>query len=190
MDIAIYLYDGVTALDAVGPYDLLNRLPDAAVLMVGDGARSKQAQGGLTLVAAHDLDDMPTPDVVLVPGGGAGLREQLGNKRLLDWLRQSSDSASWVTSVCTGALILGASGLLDGRRATTHWRARDYLAGFGATYVDERVVEDGKIMTGAGVTAGLDLALTLAARLAGDQIARAIQLSAHYDPHPDRKSVV
>ena len=184
MQVAIYLYDGMTALDAIGPYDLLNRLPGVTIEMIGDGPGPKEAQGGLALTARKDLSEVSAAEVVLVPGGGRGIRDQLGNDRLLEWLRAAHQSSVWTTSVCTGALILGAAGLLDGARATTHWRARDVLARYGATYVDERVVEDGRVITGAGVTAGLDMALVLIERLAGRQLAEAVQLSAHYDPQP------
>jgi transcriptional regulator GlxA family with amidase domain len=194
MRIAVYVYDGMTALDAVGPYDILNRIPGAEVTAVGHGRGRKRAEGGLEVAAAADLDEFTTADVVVVPGGGAqGLAEQLRNDRLLDWLQMRSGDVAWVASVCTGALVLGAAGLLHGRRATTHWRARDHLSRYGAVYVDERVVEDGNVMTCGGVTAGIDLALTLTLRLAGSEIARAVQLSAHYAPeplfppeHPDR----
>jgi transcriptional regulator GlxA family with amidase domain len=183
MRIAIVVYDGMTALDAVGPYDILNRLPDTEVSTVGVGAGPKRAEGGLGVVAAQDLSAVTAADVVLVPGGGK-LGAVMRSERLHEWLRDRHATAAWTASVCTGALVLGAAGLLDGRRVTTHWRAREHLARFGATFVDERVVVDGSLVTGGGVTAGIDLALTLARLLHGDDIARAVQLSAHYDPQP------
>ncbi|HUP72400.1 MAG TPA: DJ-1/PfpI family protein [Acidimicrobiales bacterium] len=184
MLIAFYLFDGMTALDAVGPYDVLNRIPGVEVQTVGDGAGPKRAEGGMHLVATIDIDQLQRPDVLVVPGGGRTIASQTKNARLLDWVHTVHGSAQWTVSVCTGALILGAAGLLKGRRATTHWRAREFLASYGAQYVDERVVEDGSVMTCGGVTAGIDMALALTGRLAGAAVAEAVQLSVHYDPHP------
>jgi transcriptional regulator GlxA family with amidase domain len=181
----LYLFDGMTALDAIGPYDLLNRLPDVEVRTVGDGADEKVVMGGMRLIADADLAEVTAADVLLVPGGGwRGVTRQTQNERVLEWVQDLDGRTTWTASICTGALVLGAAGLLRGRRATTHWRSRDALDKYGATYVDERVVQDGTIMTGAGVTAGLDLALTLADRLAGRDVAEAVQLSAQYDPQP------
>lgn len=184
--IAIYVFDGLTALDAIGPYDIVNRLPDTEVVLVGDGAGTKRAVGGAGLIASVDLDDVIAPDVVVVPGGGPLIGDQIRNDRFLDWLRRVDETSTWTTSVCTGALLLGAAGLLAGRRATTHWRARSALGRFGADYVDARWVQDGKYVTAAGVSAGIDMAVALCELLAGPLVSEAVQLSAHHDPAPPR----
>src|SRR5919199_4325895 len=184
MDIAIPLYDRFTALDAVGPYEVLWRLPGARVRWIGAEARPYATDRGLQLVAEATLDDVPAPDVLVVPGG-TGTSDVLGDERLVDWIRAAHETSTWTTSVCTGALLLGAAGVLDGLRATTHWAYLDALAAYGAEPVaDERVVEQGKVVTSAGVSSGIDMALTLAARIAGEEAAQAIQLRIEYDPRP------
>jgi transcriptional regulator GlxA family with amidase domain len=183
MEIAIPLYDRFTALDAVGPYEVLWRLPGATVRWVGVEARPYATDRGLQLVAEATLDDVPAPDVVVVPGG-TGTRDALRDERLVEWIRAADATSTWTTSVCTGALLLGAAGLLDGLRATTHWAYMDALSGYGAEAASERVVRQGKIITSAGVSSGIDMALTLAAEIAGDDVAQAIQLRIEYDPMP------
>jgi len=184
MEIAIPLYDRFTALDAVGPYEVLWRVPGANVRWVGAEARPYATDRGLQLVADATLDDVPAPDVLVVPGG-TGTRDALGDERLVAWIRAAHATSTWTTSVCTGALLLGAAGVLDGLRATTHWAYLDALAGYGAEpAADERVVEQGKVITSAGVSSGIDMALTLAARIAGADVAQAIQLRIEYDPQP------
>jgi transcriptional regulator GlxA family with amidase domain len=183
MDIAILLYERFTALDAVGPYEVLWRVPGARVRWVGVEARPYATDRGLQLVADAALADVPAPDVLVVPGG-TGTHDALGDERLLDWIRTADATSTWTTSVCTGALLLGAAGLLRGLRATTHWAFMDDLAGFGAEPTSERVVEQGKIVTAAGVSSGIDMALALAAKIAGDDVAQAIQLRIEYDPQP------
>ena len=184
MEIAIPLYDRFTALDAVGPYEVLWRVPGARVRWVAAEARPYATDRGLQLVAEATLDDVPAPDVLVVPGG-TGTRDALGDERLVDWIRAAHETSTWTTSVCTGALLLGAAGVLDGLRATTHWAYLDALAAYGAEPVaDERVVEQGKVVTSAGVSSGIDMALTLAARIAGEEAAQAIQLRIEYDPRP------
>jgi putative intracellular protease/amidase len=184
MNIAILLYDKFTALDAIGPYEVLSRLPGASVTFVAAEAGPVRTDNGmLTLLAERSLQDTAQPDIVLVPGGPGEVHARAGGAAL-DWLRDADRTSTWTTSVCTGSLILAAAGLLDGRRATTHWLAFDELRGLGAEPVDERVVFDGKLVTGAGVSAGIDMALALAARIAGDVVAQAIQLGIEYDPHP------
>jgi transcriptional regulator GlxA family with amidase domain len=138
----------------------------------------------LRIAATTRLDDVPNPDIVVVPGGGAPTLRQLANPVLLDYLRAADRSAEIVASICTGSLLLAGAGLLDGRRATTHWAYHRFLNRLGATYVPERVVEDGRYLTGAGVSAGIDAALRLAARLTNDDLARMVQLAIEYDPHP------
>jgi transcriptional regulator GlxA family with amidase domain len=183
MQIAILAFDGMTALDAIGPAQVLAFLPGASIAWTAVDPGPRRTDAGTSLVAAHALADISRPDVVLVPGG-LDMRPVMADPRVLDWLRVVDATTTWTTSVCTGALVLGAAGLLRGRRATTHWAMLDRLARFGATPVSERVVVDGKVITAAGVSAGIDMALRLAARLAGEPIARSIQLGIEYDPDP------
>jgi len=184
MDIAIPLFDGITALDAIGPYEVLSRLPGARVRFVGITAGSYQTDNRqLTLVAAEPLSAVPHPEIVMVPGG-FGTRALLTPNPLLDWIRTAHETTQWTTSVCTGSLLLGAAGLLKGLEATTHWMAMDTLRELGARPTLRRVVVQGKIITAAGVSSGIDMALTLAARIAGDEVAQAIQLGIEYDPQP------
>jgi transcriptional regulator GlxA family with amidase domain len=184
MDIAILLYPRLTALDAIGPYEVLSRLPGASLEFVATERGPVRTDNGmLTLVAEHSLDDMPHPDIVLVPGGPGEVAARAG-RPVLDWLRAVDETSSWTTSVCTGSLILAAAGLLDGRRATSHWLALEQLRRLGAVPVRERVVFDGKMVTAAGVSAGIDMALALAAAVAGETVAQAIQLGIEYDPRP------
>jgi transcriptional regulator GlxA family with amidase domain len=184
MNIAILLYDKFTALDAIGPYEVLSRLPGASVTFVAaEPGPVRTDNGMLALVVEHSLDDVSQPEIVLVPGGPGEVAARAGGAAL-EWLRAVDRTSMWTTSVCTGSLVLAAAGLLDGRRATTHWLAFDELRRLGAEPVDERVVFDGKLVTAAGVSAGIDMALALAARIAGDQVAQAIQLGIEYDPQP------
>ena len=184
MDIAIPLFERFTALDAVGPYETLSRLPGARVTFVAAQPGPVTTDNGmLTLVAGRALSDLPSPDVVVVPGG-IGSRAMMRDTALIDWVRAAHDTTQWTCSVCTGSLVLGAAGLLDGLEATTHWMAMETLASTGARPTSRRVVEQGKIITAAGVSAGIDMGLTLAARIAGDTVAQAIQLGIEYDPEP------
>jgi putative intracellular protease/amidase len=184
VEIAIPLYERFTALDAVGPYEVLSRLPGARVRFIARDAGPVVTDNGmLTLLAEASLDDVPSPDVVLVPGG-TGTWDALSDEELVSWMSSAHATSDWTTSVCTGSLLLGAAGLLDGLTATTHWAARGGLEQFGATPVAERVVEHGKIVMAAGVSAGIDMALVLAARIAGEETAKAIQLGIEYDPDP------
>ena len=184
MEIAILIFDGLTALDAIGPYEVLSRLPGAELRLVAKQAGLKRADtGALGVQADLALADLADPEVVLVPGG-PGNRALMSDPEVLEWLRAAHGGSTWTTSVCTGALVLGAAGILDGKRATTHWAFLDRLSELGAEPVTERVVEDGKVMTAAGVSAGIDMALTLAARIAGEEVAQAIQLGIEYDPAP------
>jgi transcriptional regulator GlxA family with amidase domain len=183
MDIAILAFDGMTALDAVGPAQVLALLPGAAVRWVSPEPGPRRTDAGMSIVADQRLADVEHPDVVLVPGG-LDMRPVMADARVLDWLRAAHATTRWTTSVCTGALVLGAAGLLRGRRATTHWAVLDRLEKFGATPVGERVVIDGKVITAAGVSAGIDMALRLAERLADATTAQGIQLGIEYDPQP------
>ncbi len=184
MKIAILVYDKFTALDAIGPYEVLSRLPGAALEFVAAEPGPVVTDNGmLTLVAERSIRDVPSTDIVLVPGGPGEVAARAGGP-VLEWLRAVHATSTWTTAVCTGSLILAAAGLLDGKRATSHWLALEKLGEMGAEPVAERVVFDGKIVTGAGVSAGIDMALTLAAAAAGDAVAQAIQLGIEYDPQP------
>ncbi len=186
MQIAIVLYPGLTALDAVGPYEVLRLLPDADVRFVGARPDPVVSDSGvLVLGITHTYDETPAPDIVLVPGSGPRTATAMADKRLIDWLRAVHETTAWTTSVCTGAMILGAAGLLDGKPATTHWAVQPALGAMGADpRPGERIVRAGKIVTAAGVSAGIDLALWLAAEVAGRQHAEMIQLYIEYDPKP------
>ena len=183
MRIAIFLYDRMTSLDAIGPFDVLQHLPGAEIVFVGDTAGVKRTSGQpLGLVADRGFGDVPSADILVVPGGDQ--ERVMRDAATLAWIRRIHETTTWTTSVCTGSLILAAAGLLRGLRATTHWAVLDQLREFGATPVSERVVEQGKIVTAAGVSAGIDMALRLAERIAGADIAQAIQLMIEYDPEP------
>src|SRR5919106_5213345 len=184
MRIGILIFDKFTALDAVGPYEVLSRLPGAEFRFVAkEAGPARPDTGARAVVAERSLADTEPPDLFLVPGG-EGNRPLMKDPEVLDWVRSAHEASTWTTSVCTGALVLGAAGILDGVRATTHWAHLDSLTGFGATPVSERVVEDGRVLTAAGVSSGIDLALHLAAKLAGEDVAKAIQLGIEYDPAP------
>jgi putative intracellular protease/amidase len=183
MRIVIPLFDGFTALDAVGPYEVLCRLPGAEIVWAGLEAGPVTAEpGALTLVAKVATSEIDACDVLVVPGGP---RSRVAAKAgLADWVRRVHPSTQWTTSVCTGADILGMAGVLQGLEATTHWSATERLAEYGATYTEERVVVQGKVVTAAGVSAGIDMGLRLASLIAGDEVAKAIQLGIEYDPQP------
>jgi transcriptional regulator GlxA family with amidase domain len=182
MRIAIPVFNGMTALDAVGPYEVLSRLPGAEVIFVGESAGLIRTDNKfLGINADRRLDELDSADILLVPGGPT---VPMDNARLLDWVKRVDATSRWTTSVCTGALVLGAAGLLRGLKATTHWAFLDQLAGFGAIPVTERVVEQGKVITAAGVSSGIDMGLHLAARVAGAEFAKMIQLFIEYDPQP------
>jgi transcriptional regulator GlxA family with amidase domain len=184
MKIAILIFDKLTALDAVGPYEVLSRLPNAELRFVAKEPGPKRTDtGALSLNADVAISELPDPDVVLVPGG-EGNRPLMRDGEVLDWLRAAHEANTWTTSVCTGALVLGAAGILEGKRATTHWAYRERLREFGAEPVVARYVEDGKVVTAAGVSAGIDMALHLAARDVGEEFAKAVQLAIEYDPAP------
>ncbi|OBQ48798.1 glutamine amidotransferase [Streptomyces sp. H-KF8] len=184
MQIAIVLFDRFTALDAIGPYEMLCRIPGADTVFVARRPGPvRNDLGDLALVADKGLEEVPAPDILVVPGG-PGQSAQMDNEELLGWLRTASAASTWTTSVCTGSLLLAAAGLLEGRRATSHWLALDGLAAFGAEPTGERVVTDGKFITAAGVSSGIDMGLTLVGRAAGDEHAQLVQLGTEYDPQP------
>ncbi|MEU9223962.1 DJ-1/PfpI family protein [Streptomyces massasporeus] len=184
MQIAIVLYDRFTALDAIGPYETLGRLPDAETVFVAEEAGPvRNDSGNLALVADRTLADVPHPDIIVVPGGPGPL-PLATDRPLLTWLRTADATSTWTTSVCTGSLLLAAAGLLRGRRATSHWLALEELKRHGVEPTGERVVTDGKYVTAAGVSSGIDMGLTLLGRIAGDDHARLVQLGTEYDPQP------
>ncbi|GAO12200.1 hypothetical protein TPA0598_10_01700 [Streptomyces lydicamycinicus] len=184
MQLAILLYDRFTTLDAVGPYETLSRLPGAEAVFVGERTGPyRNDLGSLGLVADATLDQVTAPDILVVPGG-PGQVAHMTDGPLHEWLRAVDTHTTWTTSVCTGSLLLAAAGLLTGRRATSHWLALDQLPAFGAEPTGERVVFDGKYVTAAGVSSGIDMGLALAGRIAGDTAAQTIQLGIEYDPQP------
>lgn len=182
--IAILLYPDVTQLDLTGPYEVLCRCPDAQVHLVGRNRDPVKTEHGMVILPTTAFEEMPRADVLCVPGASRGVHALLQDALTLRYVRQIAASARFVTSVCTGSLILGAAGLLKGRKATTHWTSMHLLAEFGAIATPGRVVRDGHIITGGGVTAGIDFALEMAAVLHGPLVAQAIQLGIEYNPAP------
>jgi transcriptional regulator GlxA family with amidase domain len=184
MQIAYLLYDRFTALDIIGPHDVLNSVPgNESIFVAEEPGPVRNESDTLSLVADASIDEVRSPDIVVVPGG-FGNRVLLEHEPLHEWIRTVHENSAWTTSVCTGALLLAAAGLLDGVPATTHWLARDLLAELGAKVVPERVVQDGKIVTAAGVSSGIDMALRLVQQINGDEVAQAVQLGIEYDPEP------
>ena len=184
MEITILAFAGMTPLDAVGPFEVLGRLPGAKIGVAALEPGPQRTHGGsLALVADYALTDVAATDILLI-AGGAGADALAGNPQVTDWVARLHETTRLTASVCTGALILGAAGVLKGCRAVTHWRAMEALAGYGARPVNQRVVWDGKVVSCAGVSAGIDMALQLAAELSDEETARAIQLAIEYDPQP------
>jgi transcriptional regulator GlxA family with amidase domain len=184
LDVAILLFDRVTALDAVGPYEVLSRLPGAQVTFVGERVGPVRTDTGhLALHVDATLDDTQAADILLVPGG-IGQQAHMQPGPVHDWVRHIDATSTWTTSVCTGSLILASAGLLKDRAATSHWMRRADLAGYDVTPVDERVVFDGKYVTAAGVSAGVDMALMLTDRIAGRRATETVQCGIEYDPRP------
>lgn len=184
MRIACLVFEGITALDIVGPYEVLQRLPDADLGFVARRPGVIRTDNGfLGLVADRGFDEVPEADVLVVPGGFA-TRALEADAETLDWIRAVDATTTWTTSVCTGSMLLAAAGLLVGKEATSHWASLPRLADYGAIPTGQRVVERGKVVTAAGVSSGIDMALVLAARIAGDDFARAVQLGIEYDPQP------
>jgi transcriptional regulator GlxA family with amidase domain len=182
--VSILIFDGLTALDAVGPYDVLRQVPGWEVTFVGKvPGEVRTEDGGLGLIADVGLDAAPVADILLVPGG-SGERALHADAEVLDWVRATDRETRRTTSVCTGSLVLGAAGLLEGRRATTYWQNLEELRDFGAEPVTSRWVEDGKYLTAAGVSAGIDMALHLVAEEVAPEMSQAVQLGIEYDPSP------
>jgi putative intracellular protease/amidase len=184
VDIVCLLFEGITALDIVGPYEVLQRLPEANVKFVAKAAGEVRTDNKfLALVADYALAEVTSAHVLVIPGGFA-TRALEGDTALLEWIRAVDATTTWTTSVCTGSMLLAAAGLLDGKEATTHWASLDRLKEYGAIPTGRRVVEQGKIITAAGVSSGIDMGLTLVARIAGDEYAQGVQLGIEYDPQP------
>lgn len=184
MEIVILLFPRFTALDAVGPYEVLRNLPGASVTFVAKEVGPVRTDAGsLAITADKAIRDVTSADVVVIPGG-PGQSDFMEDDEILDWLRAIDQTTTWTTSVCTGSLLLAAAGLLEGKQATTHWTALEHLTRYGAEPTLLRVVEQGKVITAAGVSAGIDMGLRLAAKIAGDDVAMAIQLGIEYDPQP------
>ncbi|WP_375385693.1 DJ-1/PfpI family protein [uncultured Microbacterium sp.] len=177
------LFPHVTQLDLTGPVQVFSKLPDATVDLVWHRREPVETDAGFSILPTTTFAEAPQADVLMVPGG-QGAFELMDDPIALDFIRHQAQGARYVTSVCTGAFALGAAGLLDGRRATTHWASHPLLAMFGAVPEHARVVRDGNVITAGGVTSGIDFALTLAAEIYGDQTARSVQLTLEYDPHP------
>lgn len=184
MQIAFLVYEGLTALDIIGPYEVLCRIPDADVRFVSKQPEVSVDTGAFKLATEHRLPDVPRPDVFVVPGGLAGTLAAAKDEEILGWVREAHAHSTFSTSVCTGSLILGAAGLLKGLEATTHWAAKAMLEETGASYVADRVVRQGRIVTAAGVSSGIDMALYLVGEILGPEDARLVQLAIEYDPQP------
>jgi cyclohexyl-isocyanide hydratase len=185
--VGMILFDGVTQLDLTGPYEVFARMPRTTVRLVAATLDPVRTEWGMTIVPDATFETAPPLDLLCVPGGW-GINAMLDDEALLGFLRSRAPRARYVTSVCSGALLLGAAGLLKGYRATTHWMSLDLLASFGADPVAERVVHDRNRITGGGVTAGIDFGLVVAGELFGDPVAQAIQLAIEYDPAPPYRS--
>jgi cyclohexyl-isocyanide hydratase len=194
-NVGFVIFPDLTQLDFTGPQQVLARLPESAMHIVAKSAAAVPSDSGLALVPTHTFETCPRLDLICVPGGIAGVVRAMGDRETIDFVRRQASAAKYVTSVCTGAFILGVAGLLKGRRATTHWAFTELLPLVGATYEKGRVVKDGSVITAGGVTSGIDFGLRAVAEIAGESVAQAIQLGLEYDPdppfasgHPDRAS--
>lgn len=183
MKIVIFLFDGFTALDIVGPYEVLNKLPGSEIYLTGIEKKEYKDTYGLKIRADYSVDEIKQADVLLIPGG-YGIDKLLSDKEIKSWIREIDKTTEWTTSVCSGSLLLAESGLLENKNCTTHWRRKEQLGKYNLSVKNERYVEDGKIITSAGVSAGIDMALFLAGRIAGEKAAKMIQLAVEYDPAP------
>lgn len=183
MQISFLFYEGMTTLDIIGPHEVLAHLPEVTIQRVAKRAGKVRAGFGLELIAEYALSEVAQTDILVVPGGGRATNLS-HEPEIINWIKAIHETTQWTTSVCTGSLILGAADILQGKRATTHWAVLDRLRSWGATPVSQRVVEEGKIMTAAGVSAGIDMALMLAAKIAGQEVAERLQLGLEYDPQP------
>jgi len=181
--IAILLFDNYTALDVVGPYEVLSKIPDSTIYMVGVKPGLYKDIKGLQMSADYSLNDMRNPDILIIPGG-FGIDAILNNQDIICWIQDAHISSKWTVSVCSGALLLGAAGLLKDHKATTHWNRKEQLVKYGVILQNERYVKDGKIITSAGVSAGIDMSLYLLSLVVNENYAKAVQLGMEYDPKP------
>src|SRR5215470_5904142 len=194
-NVGFVIFPDLTQLDFTGPQQVLARLPDSTMHIVAKSAAPVPSDSGLGLVPTHTFENCPQLDLICVPGGNAGVVKVMGDDETIEFVRRQSINAKYVTSVCTGAFILGVAGMLKGRRATTHWAFTELLPLVGATHEKGRVVKDGNVITAGGVTSGIDFGLRMVAEIAGETVAQAVQLGLEYDPdppfasgHPDQAS--
>ena len=183
LTIALLLYDGFTALDVAGPYEVFSKIPNAKVHFVAEKKGLYADTKGMQVMADTSLDELPFPDMLIVPGG-FGVDALLTNEAVLDWVRHAHERSIWTVSVCSGALLLGAAGILNDKKATTHWNRKGQLAAYCPHILEERYVLDGKVMTSAGVSAGIDMALYLLSLITNETYAKVVQLGMEYDPQP------
>ncbi|MCL1702647.1 DJ-1/PfpI family protein [Lysinibacillus sp. Bpr_S20] len=185
MKVIIFLYNGVTMLDAIGPYEVLRHMDDTEVLFVAEKKGEIKADSGfIDIHVKHSIDDSKEADILIIPGSTIGFMQEMKNENVLNWIREVDKTTKWTTSVCTGSLLLASAGLLNGLKATSHWKAINLLSNFGAIATKERVIEQGKYITSSGVSAGIDMALQLSNKLVGEDQTKAIQLAIEYDPQP------
>jgi cyclohexyl-isocyanide hydratase len=185
--INMLLFKGMTQLDLTGPYEILARMSGARIELVGESMAAVSCDGTLSIIPTRTRDTVGQADLLVVPGG-PGVDDAILDPGWIDFVREQGRAARWIFGICTGSLLLGAAGLLRGRRATGHWQARDLLSQFGATVIHERMVVDGNVFTAGGVTAGIDMALRVVAELRGEEAAKRIQLQIEYDPEPPFRS--
>lgn len=183
-NVGFVIFPDLTQLDFTGPQQVLARLPNSAMHIVAKSLAPVPSDSGLGLVPTHTFDNCPRLDLLCIPGGNAGVVQAIADRETIAFVRRQAATAKYITSVCTGAFILGAAGLLKGRRATTHWAFTELLPLVGATHEKSRVVKDGNLITAGGVTSGIDFGLSVVAEIAGDAVAQAIQLGLEYDPQP------
>jgi transcriptional regulator GlxA family with amidase domain len=183
LKIAILLFDNFTALDVVGPYEVLSKIPNSRIYMVAIEPKLVKDIKGLQISADYSLNDIKNPDILVIPGG-FGIDSILDNQDIINWIQNAHKTSKWTVSVCSGALLLGSAGLLKDCKATTHWNRKNQLAKYGAILQNDRYVKDGKIVTSAGVSAGIDMSLYLLSLIVNENFAKAIQLGMEYDPKP------
>ncbi|GEN45241.1 DJ-1/PfpI family protein [Alkalibacillus haloalkaliphilus] len=185
MKIIIYVYDGMTMLDAIGPYEVLRNMTDAEVLFVAEEKGEIKADSGfIDINVKYNINDINQADILVIPGSSIAFMKEIENENVLNWIREVDKSTKWTTSVCTGSIILASAGLLSGLKATSHWKPINLLSQFNAIPTRERVVEQDKFITAAGVSAGIDMAIYLSNKIVGEIETRAIQLTIEYDPQP------
>lgn len=183
-NVGFLIFPELTQLDFTGPQQVLGRMPNTAMHIAAKTMEPVPSDSGLSLMPTHTFDTCPPLDLICVPGGSTGVVKAMGDRETLDFARRQAAGAQYVTSVCTGAFILGAAGLLKGRRVTTHWAFTELLPMVGATFEKARIVKDGNLITAGGVTSGIDFGLSVVAEIAGEAVAQTIQLGLEYDPHP------